>query len=480
MAKQTKSCLTEMVIRINSDEYPEIEDDYFEEEKTPISTDEEQEKSDIPLPPVTFYFVGIRPAKSHQTVSKVHGVTAVQIKFDKLTLNDTVSTFKKSICGQFGVSEGRSILIMFGNIKLNKDEEKLKDYGITDGSYFLLAIYDNINTQHRDIQICEIAENEEILSRREREQKRRERDMNAVKKRLQRINGNISSNDQTLKKVPCPKPKESALSIKHFLKKLDIQSIKALDIVTQEKDANCLKMPVCGHPLSQTSLYEFTLSQYKNRERMICCPHSKNNGVDHKLCLQPFDYPIIKQYLLTKTDEKESDVSDNFNFAELELLSARNVIEIDYDLQKCIECKTLLYRNQKDNNFTVRTECPLCSSSVFCWGCNEKWSDGHICDTSFKAQTMEIISKCDTKQIGNVKKVPSIRCCPKCNQLINHRSACKHMKCSFCKTDFCFVCLKMKKKTSWQCGGSSDRCPIHKRQNYAMLPKLNQTSFEIY
>eukprot|EP00483_Globobulimina_turgida_P002276 UN02278 len=161
-------------------------------------------------------------------------------------------------------------------------------------------------------------------------------------------------------------------------------------------------------------------------------------------------------------------------------------MERKYDLQKCSQCKTLLYRNSKDNNFVCRTECPLCDGmdggvlSVFCWGCNEKWNDLHKCDTSFKASIMEILASCVAKRVGPAKKCPSVRACPKCFQLICHVSACKHMKCKFCKTNFCFICLKMMENGKWKCGDYSDSCPTHKRQNYSLLPKLNQTSFAVF
>eukprot|EP00488_Nonionellina_sp_1-RS-2012_P001914 TRINITY_DN334_c0_g1_i1.p1 TRINITY_DN334_c0_g1~~TRINITY_DN334_c0_g1_i1.p1 ORF type:complete len:258 (-),score=71.12 TRINITY_DN334_c0_g1_i1:391-1164(-) len=256
--------------------------------------------------------------------------------------------------------------------------------------------------------------------------------------------------------------------------------VKGFDIISQETDVDCMKLPICGHILHKESLYQYSLSQVMNREQTLSCPHTAKVAADdhdHTLCAQKWRYPLIKQCLLSNNDEK---VSEEFEYDKLELLLSRNIVELNYDLQKCPDCTSLLYRNQRDNNFECRTECPLCPSAVFCWGCSEPWTDKHECDTSFRAATMEILSACPFKKIGPSKQCPSVRACPKCSQLITHVSACKHIQCTFCKTNFCFICLKPQKNSNWQCGGYSDSCPTHKRQNYSLLPKLNQTSFSVF
>merc|ERR1719229_1387231 len=65
--------------------------------------------------------------------------------------------------------------------------------------------------------------------------------------------------------------------------------VTALDIITQEANVDCMKLPFCGHPMNEQSLYEYVLHQFKNKERVIQCPHSK--------CQQVFAYPVIKNIL---------------------------------------------------------------------------------------------------------------------------------------------------------------------------------------
>lgn len=53
---------------------------------------------------------------------------------------------------------------------------------------------------------------------------------------------------------------------------------------------------------------------------------------------------------------------------------------------------------------------------------------------------------------------PQHRACPKCHSFIEHSTGCKHMNCAVCKTSFCWICLGLKEKEAWKCGGAFDYC----------------------
>merc|ERR1719273_2171364 len=97
--------------------------------------------------------------------------------------------------------------------------------------------------------------------------------------------------------------------------------------------------------------------------------------------------------------------------------------------------------------------------NAFCFGCGAHWEEGHVCDSTFKQDLCDILTMADTKTIGEQTEVPSIRACPNCCQLITHTQACKHMDCRNCKKSFCFVCLKPRLDSGWQCGSYSSKCP---------------------
>ena len=125
----------------------------------------------------------------------------------------------------------------------------------------------------------------------------------------------------------------------------------------------------------------------------------------------------------------------------------------------------------------------LSPTNSFCFCCGEEWIEGHICDNQFRRDLIEILQTAPVKKIGYVEGVPSVRACPNCCQLLFHIEYCKHMHCKGCKKRFCMVCLKPKKDGNWQCGGSSDRCPIAPRQNDKTLPHnivITKQKFELF
>jgi len=122
---------------------------------------------------------------------------------------------------------------------------------------------------------------------------------------------------------------------------------------------------------------------------------------------------------------------------------------------------------------------------AFCWGCGVDWEEGHVCDSSFKQDLCDILSMAEKKKIGEQDGVPSIRCCPNCCQLITHTQACKHMDCRNCRKSFCFVCLKPRLSTGWQCGSYSSKCPggVAPAQGMESLPDaivITKNAFHLY
>jgi len=123
--------------------------------------------------------------------------------------------------------------------------------------------------------------------------------------------------------------------------------------------------------------------------------------------------------------------------------------------------------------------------NAFCFGCGVHWEEGHVCDSTFKQDLCDILTMADTKTIGEQENVPSIRACPNCCQLITHTQACKHMDCRNCRKSFCFVCLKPRLDSGWQCGSYSSKCPggVVPAQGMESLPDaivLTKNAFHLY
>ena len=96
-----------------------------------------------------------------------------------------------------------------------------------------------------------------------------------------------------------------------------------------------------------------------------------------------------------------------------------------------------------------RVQCVVCTKkngkpTEFCWQCLNSWKGGLLSCGNEECGSLEsklqLLQTCETNTIGAVPNVPSVRACVKCGALINHKEACKHMKCR-CGYEFCFICL---------------------------------------
>eukprot|EP01084_Bolivina_argentea_P159336 277503_1 len=229
--------------------------------------------------------------------------------------------------------------------------------------------------------------------------------------------------------------------------------IEDLDILLYEMNNNCIKMS-CGHGITQNTLYQYTIMQLKNCEKLIKCPHIVDDKTN-KLCNKIWYYPEIRHVLFPKLVENNMSTPQFLlkDIIKLDRMCGMNTIQNDYNTKECIKCHSLMYKNK----YSTAGWCPICNYR-FCWKCNGKCS--LKCSSNLENEVMDILRNCNVKTIGSVKCVPSIRCCPQCLQLITHTTACKHVQCSSCKCSFCFVCMKPKKNNQWQCGNYSAVCPI--------------------
>ena len=131
------------------------------------------------------------------------------------------------------------------------------------------------------------------------------------------------------------------------------------------------------------------------------------------------------------------------------------------DIRQCPGCHSYCERVDPSN---ARARCWQCTKKTgkaydFCWDCFGQWIGDHKCPI---AEVIKTLSSAPEKDINGVK-CPSIRACPKCNSLIEHKDRCKHMVCS-CKQEFCFVCLRPRVSGSWQCGEYNTKCDPAPRQ----------------
>lgn len=159
--------------------------------------------------------------------------------------------------------------------------------------------------------------------------------------------------------------------------------------------------------------------------------------------------------------------------AEFEKKIGDNYLDKAKGMQRCPGCQVFCYRGE---GVRAAVRCPLCTKNTgknfdFCWWCRGKWtpsSSNTPCGNPGcygKDKRLSILANCPTKEIYNCKNCPTIRGCPQCGILIEHKEKCAHVPCSNCSGyGFCFICLKEKRGDKWQCSPWDGTCVLQPRQ----------------
>jgi len=328
-----------------------------------------------------------------------------------------------------------------------------------------------------------------------------------------------------------------------FTKMLDIERVTDRDIYSIEFDSNCFAMG-CGHGMPKETLFAFAEVAMKNGALSLECPHLRDpDGVGNELCKAPWPMQAVRKILLSGESPRIPMESDDdptrsvpkweqslfgvivlgfmrsyelrrfaprvqlliYQFSldkkleaklmrpdvkrmmALEIECAKNKFIDTFDYQKCPQCSLFLHRPKAPMSAVqCFSQCPLCRTR-FCWICSGPWTGSRRveycsntqCDVSITKQHLSILKTCPRKTI-NVPGVPSTRACPKCNALIYHETACKHMDCIYCGTKFCFTCLRLKENGEWQCGSYSAPCEVAERQDVDALSNTNRGNVVLF
>lgn len=138
------------------------------------------------------------------------------------------------------------------------------------------------------------------------------------------------------------------------------------------------------------------------------------------------------------------------------------------EIKLCPGCNSLCERLRVTDS---HVQCFNCSSSrfytfKFCWHCLDIWTHDHVCyvhnDSINNAEIKRQLIECPkvTLDYSHMSGVPSKRLCPSCQTLLQHDQACKTMLCTFCKTEFCFACLKTAINGKLTCGEFNGHCVV--------------------
>ncbi len=228
------------------------------------------------------------------------------------------------------------------------------------------------------------------------------------------------------------------------------------DMITLDDgpDNKRAKMP-CGHGITPESLTAYCRSLLSAGKFQFICPYINGNT----RCNKEWTYIIVRRMGVLSKDERTI----------FETLISENYLKRAMGIQECPGCRTLCERMEKKDK---RLICRVCTKDKgrrfdFCWTCLHEWKSSGVdkcgneeCDG--EDPRIRTLRECDDKSVVGVS-TPSIRACPKCGTLIAHIEKCKHMVCP-CGTNFCYICLKIKKLTGWFCGSYNSKCTPAARQ----------------
>lgn len=224
----------------------------------------------------------------------------------------------------------------------------------------------------------------------------------------------------------------------------------------KENGVVVLQMP-CNpkHAINPEALMDYTWSEVSTNKRTeVKCP----------LCNVEWPFDVIKRYggaTAMELDQLEIGISQNF-------CTKSN------DINQCPRCQSYCTRAQPNDN-SVR--CLLCSMKRnsnyhFCWLCLQDWKSFLGSSTCGNENCNDGVKLAQLRSCGKVKvqfiniEIVKLRACPKCGTIIEHAGGCKHMTCKACKTEFCFVCLRMNSQGSSSCGSFNTKCAAEPVQTF--------------
>jgi len=179
---------------------------------------------------------------------------------------------------------------------------------------------------------------------------------------------------------------------------------------------------------------EYCQSRVQDGRYSFPCPHPN--------CRQIWEFFLVRHVACLDNQTRstvEKEVTENY------IAQGRNH-------QQCPGCNTWCTPFKAGD---IRLQCPACTRSTgrpydFCWACQREWNSTDLkycgnfgCDGKDpRIKILRIAAAKNPITIGNVQSCPSIRACPKCGLLLSHIGGCRHMTCTCCGAEFCFICLR--------------------------------------
>ncbi|PVH97478.1 hypothetical protein DM02DRAFT_533140, partial [Periconia macrospinosa] len=185
-----------------------------------------------------------------------------------------------------------------------------------------------------------------------------------------------------------------------------------------------------------------------------CCPQHALQPKMYSHLLSP---QLFEKYL-RRAREHFTKLSQRNYCANLDcgsFIPKANIVSLEgAETAKCDDCDTLT-----------------------CTGCKGIWKNKwHICDKPADGPP---------NWLPEYTKDCRIKRCPRCHIFVEHREACNHMTCSFCKAEFCFICFRKWKHFHHDCPEYGD--PEYDEDGFEVgkrglhrLTGLTRSGYDVY
>ncbi|XP_004484437.2 potential E3 ubiquitin-protein ligase ariadne-2-like [Dasypus novemcinctus] len=216
-----------------------------------------------------------------------------------------------------------------------------------------------------------------------------------------------------------------------------LKFVKSKDEITgDEYDGTQRVQMSCGHAVDPGSLTAWCRSLIDQGCFSFYCPADVNGAK----CGAEWPYPEVRRSAALGAAEQR----------DFERKLALSAVRRYCDIKECPRCKSLVERKELTH---LRVLCTICSSSLggpseFCWQCLRAWKgqgtpSDHCANEGCRDPSLHVLATCGTKDLpgSEIRGCPSIRACPTCGLLIEHKDKCKYVLCSRCHVEFCFACL---------------------------------------
>ncbi len=211
----------------------------------------------------------------------------------------------------------------------------------------------------------------------------------------------------------------------------------------------CFMLPACNHACCEVCFIAYVTSQIQQN------PTHPDVSCGVKGCVVPIDRTRFQHFQFDS--EINAAAAQN---ASLQLLLNRNKSLFVL----CPKC-SLLVRDESSSGRRIM-RCATCGYRSCTWcKVTPTSTNTDLCTNSKCAENpvfAAIRNNRETKTIGSVSGVPTIRLCPECQLPTKHWRNCKHINCTMCHLEWCFVCLAKRNKTdgSWPCGQYFEECKV--------------------